>query len=299
MPIWAVPHEIYKDFPRPLETKKFTFNEYGYPLNCSKHPWGEYYFSNAVAKAFGSLWNNRHGLRDKFVNYWKKVAETFKDVKEVIAYEIMNEPWPGDQFLNPLVMVPGLSEIINMQHAYDVIAEGIKEVDSKHSLCFEPVTWLNYFRAGFSHPPGGRQYSNQSIFCYHYYNPPTFNLKKFMHARMKDVKRLNTGGLLSEFYVIDAEGEKNIEMLDECDDNLQSWFGWIYDIKSNANQPKHLQSQDNLHSILYDENGQVNKLIRGITRTYAPRVAGETIAQKFDEKTKKFVLTYYICPTCG
>ncbi len=52
-----------------------------------------------------------------------------------------------------------------------------------------------------------------------------------MKARMKDMKRLTSGGLLSEFYVINAEGEKNVEMMDECDANLQSWFGWIYPIE--------------------------------------------------------------------
>ena len=55
-----------------------------------------------------------------------KVAETFKTSEYVIAYELMNEPWPGDHFHNPLVMVPGLSEVINMQHAYDIIATKIR-----------------------------------------------------------------------------------------------------------------------------------------------------------------------------
>lgn len=97
-----------------------------------------------------------------------------------------------------------------MQQAYDIIAKEIRNIDPGHSICFEPVTWLNFFRAGFTHPPGGKKYENSSIFCYHYYNPPSFNLKKFMTARMNDVKRLNVGGLLSEFYVIGGEGEKNL-----------------------------------------------------------------------------------------
>jgi len=78
--------------------------------------------SNSVNKAFGAIWNNREGLRDLFINYWKKVAETFKGSEYVIAYELMNEPWPGDLFRNPLVMVPGLSELINLQPAYDIIS---------------------------------------------------------------------------------------------------------------------------------------------------------------------------------
>jgi len=36
-----------------------------------------------------------------------------------------------------------------------------------------------------------------------------------------------------------------------------------------------MQSQDDLHDILYDTQGQVNSvLVKAITRTYAQRVAG-------------------------
>ncbi len=71
---------------------KYEFNEAGYPSgpDCNKHSWSEYYLSHAVAKAFGAIWNNKHGMRDRFVNYWKKVASTFKGSEYVIAYEIMN-----------------------------------------------------------------------------------------------------------------------------------------------------------------------------------------------------------------
>jgi hypothetical protein len=99
--------------------------------------------------------------------------------------------------------------------------------------------------------------------------------------------------------VINAEGEKNIAMMDECDANLQSWFGWIYPIEERK-LPRYMQSQHRLHNILYDENNQVNsELIEGITRTYAPRVAGETVLQRYDTATKKFTLIYYICRDCG
>lgn len=55
-----------------------------------KHSWSTYYFSNSVGKAFGALWTNKHGMRDLFIKYWKKVAETFKDSENVIAYELIN-----------------------------------------------------------------------------------------------------------------------------------------------------------------------------------------------------------------
>lgn len=65
-------------------------------------------------------------MRDLFIRYWRKVAETFKGNDNVIAYELMNEPWPGDHFANPLVMIPGLSERLHMQHAYDLISQEIR-----------------------------------------------------------------------------------------------------------------------------------------------------------------------------
>ena len=94
-------------------------------------------------------------------------------------------------------MAPGLSELFNLQRVYDHLSLEIKSVDPDQNICFEPVTWLNGFRSGFTHPPGGRQFENSSILCYHHYSPPCLNLEDCFNARIKDIKRLNVGGLLS------------------------------------------------------------------------------------------------------
>ena len=107
--MWAIPKSVYKSFPRPLQWKKTPFDEKtGLPLNCSG-PWAKYYFTLAVNKGFGNLWNNKNGLLEKFANYWKKVASTFKDNPYVIGFELVNEPWPGNLYKNPLIMIPGFS----------------------------------------------------------------------------------------------------------------------------------------------------------------------------------------------
>ena len=88
--------------------------------------------------------------------------------------------------------------------------------------------------------------------------------------------------------------------MNACDDNLQSWFGWLYNIDKIKDVPRQIQSQDELHSILYSQDGKVlTALVEGVTRTYAPRVAGVTVSQKYDPSSKKFVLVYDICTTCG
>lgn len=114
-------------------------------------------------------------------------------------------------------MVPGLSEKAHLQRAYDFLSAEIRKVDPDHNICFEPVTWLNNIESGFTNAPGGKRYTNSSIFCYHYYSPPTLNLDSFMNARVKDVKRLKVGAILSEMYITGEEGVRNIAMMDKCD----------------------------------------------------------------------------------
>jgi hypothetical protein len=101
---------------------------------------------------------------------------------------------------NPLIMVPELSEQFHLQEAYNRLAAEIRSVDPGQNICYEPVTWLNNFQSGFTHPPQGKRFANSSMFCYHYYNPPTLHLNSFMKARMRDVVRLGGAGILTEFY---------------------------------------------------------------------------------------------------
>lgn len=205
-------------------------NNTGWPTRatCYQKPWGDFYLTYAVNEAFGMLWNNKNKLLDRFETYWSTVAAAFKDNKFVIGYEIMNEPWPGDLYKNPLVMVPGFTEYLNMQNAYDRISAAIRKVDPNHNICFEPATWLNNYRSGFTHPPGGFKYSNSSILCYHYYDSVNLNYKKTINARVRDIKRLRTGGILSEFFISGPKGPNNTKIMEECDRNSHSWFGWQY-----------------------------------------------------------------------
>ena len=58
-------------------------------LTCSL-PWSDYYFTFDVGKGFSNLYNPSHEINIKFVDYWQKVATTFKDNPYVIAYELIN-----------------------------------------------------------------------------------------------------------------------------------------------------------------------------------------------------------------
>lgn len=103
VPAWAVSKAVRQTFPLPLADPSKAGSI------CDQINWSDFYYTFAVNEGFGELYGNVGGLRDKFVEYWRKVAKAFKDNPYVIGYELLNEPWPGNMYKNPFVMIPGLS----------------------------------------------------------------------------------------------------------------------------------------------------------------------------------------------
>lgn len=63
--------------------------------------WSDAYLgSPAVSRAFDHFWKNDPapdgiGLQDHYAQMWRHVAEFYRDYKNVIGYDLMNEPYPG------------------------------------------------------------------------------------------------------------------------------------------------------------------------------------------------------------
>jgi len=133
--------------------------------------------AEAVAQAFQDIYKDTHGGRTAWAEAWKSFALALKDEKGVMGYELMNEPFAGDIYKDPLLLDPAHAGAENLQPAYDVVASAIREVDEKTVILYEPVTWgmifdtkkYASFGSGFSHVPGGSKYANRSAYSYHYY----------------------------------------------------------------------------------------------------------------------------------
>jgi endoglycosylceramidase len=76
---------------------------------------------------FNQLYNPRSHLHKKFVQYWRKIARTFKGNPYVIAYELINEPFVGNAIRNPLLLLPTLAERIKFQQFYDNVVTAIRQ----------------------------------------------------------------------------------------------------------------------------------------------------------------------------
>ena len=218
IPDWAVNNS---DFPFPIA---LPYNKSGKPTKekCLSRDWWKYQFSYKAGSVYEELYEDTE-LFHSFLKYWKVIGETFNHSKNVIGYEIINEPFAGNIEKDPLLMLPKIADKKFLKDFYSRVYKYLWErsyLNSKLFL-FESVTWDD-FGMGFERAPGENM-SNQSVFSYHCYFPPDLSPKQVFDVRMKDLDKLNVAGFLTEL------GSTHIEEVFENTDNyFQSWSVWQY-----------------------------------------------------------------------
>lgn len=290
VPLWAV-HPNTTDFPWPMGAS-YNKSANGVPLagQCDRRPWMEYYFTKATGEAFQNLYDNYNGLRDAWGGFWQAVAGVTKDLgAAVLGYELINEPWAGDVFRDPLLMAPGVADALNLGPAYESVQAALRSVDATHAIFFEGVTW-DWFNVGFKRVPGGDAWRNKSVLSYHFYLPPDFSLDVQFDARARDMQRLGCGGMLTEFGIRHCSGCGTIideRVMDRCDAMMQSWLFWEFKPFEGA--------KTGYSSPIFFPNGSINHAQAfNVSRTFARAVAGVTDVMKFDLATGAFTLSYTV-----
>jgi hypothetical protein len=132
MPAWVVlPAGAQDSFPAPLAA---TFPNISGRVparpecdSINRNHWIFYYVTFSESAAFGQLYGNAT-VRAAFARFWAHVAQRFADNPAVIGYELMNEPFAGDVWKNPLLFLPPLADRENLQPLYDEVAAAIRAV---------------------------------------------------------------------------------------------------------------------------------------------------------------------------
>ena len=132
---------LYDGVPLWVANKSVSKHPFPWPLsgNCSSRGWMENMLSEAAATAFQDLYDNRSGMLDDLGNFWAAAALEFANVSSIIGYEIINEPFAGNFYADPLVLLPGVAGSRNLQRMYDSVAARIRQHDPRHIIFFEPV----------------------------------------------------------------------------------------------------------------------------------------------------------------
>ncbi len=98
----AIPLWLLKAFPQPSWFFK-------YPWPKHKMPSGDWegYVTYACQKAFQCIYDNEKDAWKHWGDFWVEVANRFKGKSNVLGYELMNEPFAGNIYTNPLRGIPG------------------------------------------------------------------------------------------------------------------------------------------------------------------------------------------------
>jgi hypothetical protein len=90
----------------------------------------------AVGQGFQALYTNANGFADAFVAFWSTVSAHFADVDNV-GFELLNEPYFGDVFENPGLLLPGVTDRRYLLPLYQRAVSAIRKNDFGRFLAKE------------------------------------------------------------------------------------------------------------------------------------------------------------------
>jgi len=293
----------------------------GFPeeSGCLKVTFDQYSRTPELTSAWGNFYKSEH-LQEKFKSFWRKVAGSFKGSPGVLGYDLINEPLNGNFFENYHNLIPGWFDKNVLQPMYQALHSAILEADPEAIAFYEPPpfpdTYPVYtkpiggvYHVGFSEGPSPKDVTHQSL-SYHYYScgfaskdcdrkgdlPSETCLACDIYAhntvgtRNEDMKKLGGAAFLTEFGAC-SESEKCTaeihRILKVAEPAFHSWAYWqfkfFHDITTVSGP---IESFYNLDGSL--QKGKVQAL----SRTYAPAIAGQPLATKFEPATAAYRLTY-------
>mmetsp|Transcript_21345 Transcript_21345/g.51747 ORF Transcript_21345/g.51747 Transcript_21345/m.51747 type:complete len:483 (-) Transcript_21345:156-1604(-) len=288
----------YDGAPQWVINKSQPKHAFPWPLkgNCSR-PWEQNMFAEASLTAYQDIYDNNHGMLDDLTNFWEHSAEAWVGNPAIIGYETINEPFAGNIYEDPTLLLPGVAGSKNLQRTHDAIAKAIRKHDDRHMVFYEPVTWGMLFNgkiagSGFSHVPGGPEYQNRSAFSYHYYCDsfvPGYETDPSMRSLLcdhitgplvfeavkQDLAHLGGAAMMTEGLACNYHGKDNPEcrvVMGNLDRHIFSWTDYGHS-QGETFDPEPDQQQE-------------------WARSYAQAVAGQPVSMDFNPDSREFEFCY-------
>ena len=145
--------------------------------DCQSRNFAIYYTSPQSVQGFKALYNNTNGLQDKFVDYWDVTSAALTANPYVVGFDPLNEPFPGNPFQDPTLLLPGKMDRTQLAPMYARIYERYQKNDPNSLMWFEPASFPDevgvlsgiVFPVGFITPPGAEIGSPNHVLNDHTY----------------------------------------------------------------------------------------------------------------------------------
>jgi len=291
-----------KLFPEPAVHGTYPTDENGDPEieSCLSEMFATYYMSAEVGAGFQCLYDNRDNLWEAMGNFWIQVAKYFSSSKNVLGYELLNEPWAGDIYQDPKRLLPGVTEKNYLAPLYQYLHEAIRTVDDEKIIFFEGLT-IDYWPNGFDQGPGGAEYNDRQALAYHIYCPiqdwsPTKEVvceginAEFFAMRQRDSDRMGVAMLMTEFGAAENIKGDMIALqrtVEHADKYLQSWMYWQFKYYND------ITTCTPVGEGMYNADGTVvDAKMNILTRPYPQATAGLLKAFDFDSGAGSLVMTF-------
>jgi len=271
-------------------------------LPNTKTPFPDGYETNpALQRAFDNFWSDQPGpggvgLQERYAAAWEYVASRFANNKSVLGYEIINEPFPGTDYLTCVAVTGCPGSNAELMGLYRKVDKAIRAHDHTHLIFYEPYVTFDF---GYQDQIGSLN-DPRAVFAWHDYclstSPCSSNPTNFKNAAA-DVKSSGAGTFLDEFGATTQSAELD-EIVTLADQNMVPWTEWSYctcgdptgspdeGIVVNPREPK---TGSNL----------VAGTLDALVEPYPHVVAGTPRSWGYNRQTKTFTLTYTTSKASG
>uniref|UniRef100_A0A5K4F650 Cellulase domain-containing protein n=2 Tax=Schistosoma mansoni TaxID=6183 RepID=A0A5K4F650_SCHMA len=294
-------------------------NQFKRPPTILQEPWtyeklpdweGAYYLTYECSEGAQQLYENVSGAWNHWGDFWEIIAKHYGKKSNVLGYDLINEPPPGNFYTNPLRGFPGYAGRYNLLPVYDYLVERIRQYDKSSLIFYEPVTYgiftplitSGWLGTGFRRVPGAnrdKSAPSKSVLSYHYYcwilqsdypnsTMPfwkkvlcdSFLLPTVTSNVIKATKTTGGGRFLTEFGLCGDDGNPSSvntlecnAVLDEADKHFESWTFWDGYFIDNAGNP--IQTQ-----------------VRSFIRPYPQSTNGRFVKQHFNHETGEYSFSF-------
>lgn len=293
-----------------MNSYKFKVDSNGNPLlsECLEHSFELYYMSPEVNAIFYNFYTNQT-LLQAYRQFWQVVSSTLASNPFIVAYDLLNEPWPGGFYEFPEYLVAGVTDNRFLQDFYFNLSEVVRNNTQVPYLAIEPTQLPDTFSKDVF-PVGFTQLPFKSLLNDHTYcceigpdmclngEPSLLNAsticrnfhKRKVDVRALDAERLGVGLVFTEFGACSGSEACVAEIngaLDAFDSKGLSWAYWQYkgfnDFTTTGSDSE---------GLWYANGTLQDGKVRALTRTYFQATQG--IVESFSFVNGTFVGSYVL-----